>query len=234
MSLEDLSTPNDIIGAFTATAQISGQTVQLQSGTTVQLPVTQVVKISGEAVVTQSGVIIHRELLSGLGVVGALTANVSGQWLETHILSGTFSVDVSGQGVFLPATQIVKISGDTISITSGQVVQLPVTQVVKVSGETVDIQVPTIIKTGAIKVLDDNSGGGVLASGATRSVTVKAMSYNSGIIYVGGSGIYRPYSGYGFALEAGEGKNYDVANFDAIYVMSTISGFATITFDGVL
>ena len=62
----------------TVISQISGQTLQLQSSTIVRLPDTQIVKISGETV--------------------SIT---------------------SGQTVQLPDTQAVKVSGETVSITSG-------------------------------------------------------------------------------------------------------------------
>jgi len=231
-----------IVGSFTA--NVSGQWVEthILSGE-VTLPSTQVVKISGDQVVIASGAVLDKAPISGLQVVVQvpLVVKISGETVS--IASGDI-VQISGQGVFLPDTQVVKISGDTVVIASGitvyrellsglQVVaQDPL--VVKVSGETVDVQVPTLVKTGGIHTdLTGASAGVVLGSGATKTVTIKAMSDNSGFIYVGGSGDSAPYSGYGFALEAGEGINLDVANFDAVYIMSTVSGYDNLTFIGV-
>ena len=104
---------------------------------------------------------------------------------------------------------------------------------VLISGETIEVVPLTAVKTGTILLLDDLSGGLVLHSGAVKTVILKAKSTNSGIVYVGGSGVERPYTGYGFELEAGDGINLDVNNFDAVYVMSTISGYATVSYIGV-
>jgi len=224
----------------------STQQVQI-SGQGVFLPDTQVVKISGEQVAIESGQTVQ--------LPSTQQVQISGQGVflpDTQIvkISGDTVVIESGQTIQLPSTQVVKISGEAVIVASGvtvyrellsglyvqvsgQGVVLPSTQVVKISGETIDVQVPTIVKTGGIKLLDDNSGGVVLGSGATKSVIVKALGYSSGNVYVGGSGAERPYSGYGFCLEPGEGTNFDVTDFDALYVMSTISGFATVTFAGV-
>ena len=104
---------------------------------------------------------------------------------------------------------------------------------VLISGETIEVAALTSVKTGAILDLDNLSGGTVLHSGTVKAVILKAKSTNSGIVYVGGSGVERPYTGYGFELEAGDGITLDVNNFDAVYVMSSISGYGIVSYIGV-
>ena len=206
MSLEDLSTPNEVevsIGDIIAIisgdvtvqsgvltiAQISGQTLQLQSGTTVQLPVTQVVKISGDIVVIASGAVIHRGLLSGLGIIIG---------------------SISGQGTMLPATQVVKISGEVVGLLT-----------------------PTGGLARALLLLDDNSGGTILTSGTIVAAILKAPKSNSGIIYIGfDTSTEMPYSGFGIMLEPGDWHNLWIDNLGYIRAMSTISGFATLSYGG--
>lgn len=66
------------------------------------------------------------------------------------------------------------------------------------------------------------SGGIVLSSGEVVSVSVKALSTNSGDIYVGGEA--PPYSGAGFLLEPGEAWNLDVDNLNKVRLFAAVSG----------
>ena len=131
--------------------------------------------------------------------------------------------------------QVVKVSGETlIAKVSGETVIGKVsgeTVVAKVSGEVVDIKVPTVVKTNSIKVITSASGGQVLHSGSVVSVTIKALSANSGDIYVGGA-TNLPYSGLGFCLEKGEAINLDVSDFGDVYLCATVSG-DRVTFLGI-
>jgi len=66
------------------------------------------------------------------------------------------------------------------------------------------------------------SGGVILSSGEVMGVSVKALSTNSGDIYVGGEA--PPYSGAGFLLEPGEAWNLDVDNLNKVRVFAAVSG----------
>ncbi|MCL6579193.1 MAG: hypothetical protein K6T73_07385 [Candidatus Bathyarchaeota archaeon] len=213
-------------------ARVSGQVV-LVSG--------QPVKISGEQVVVQSGVY----LASGIYVVTAVTTNVSGQPVfvhsgEIHVVSGAINVvsglvvaKVSGESVIVTSGVvaasvsgniiIAKISGESVVVTSGVVVS-------KVSGEVVDIKVPTSITSGGIFAVSAVSGGVILTSGPCVSVTIKALSKNSGDIYISGVPMQ---SGQGFVLEPGEAINLDVDNFGRIRLLAMVSG-DRVTYVGVL
>jgi len=195
------------IGATTAFAAISGQVVKVSG---------EVVKVSGEQIVVASGAY----LASGLYVVTAVTTNISGQPVfvhsgEIHVVSGAINV-VSGQ-------VIAKISGEFIVVTSGVIVS-------KVSGEVVDIKVPTSVTSGGLFVVTAASGGAILTSGPCISATIKAMSVNSGDIYISGNPMQ---SGQGFVLEKGEAINLDVDNFGRVSLLAMISG-DRVTYVGVL
>lgn len=206
--------------------KVSGETLQLASGTGPISVSGQPIKISGETVQLASGtgpisVSGQPIRISGETVI----AKVSGETLQ--LASGTGPISVSGQPIRISGeTVIAKVSGETvIAKVSGETV------VAKVSGEVVDIKVPTTVKTDTIKVITSASGGQVLHSGSVVSVTIKALSANSGDIYVGGA-TNRPYSGFGFCLEHGEAINLDASNFDNVYLCATVSG-DRVTFLGI-
>jgi len=203
-----------------------------------------VVKTSGETTPIASGAIINRDIISGIQVIiqPDIVVKTSGEWNEVHLLSGEASISsgvvvyrelLSGLQVITQPNIVVKTSGETVSVASGVVldkapisglgVTIQPNAVVKISGETVDVAVPTILKTNALKRVTDASGGEVLYSGATKSVTLKNMSEYSGDIYIGGSGDM-PYSGFGFALSEGEAINLDVIDFAGVYVVAEVSG----------
>jgi hypothetical protein len=92
------------------------------------------------------------------------------------------------------------------------------------------------VYTGAVAPADEVIGGGVvqvpahsggiyLSSGEVVAVVVKALTSNSGDIYIGGA-TAKPYSGVGYCLEPGEAYNIDVKNLNAVYLCSVVSGDA--------
>ncbi|MBA7702029.1 hypothetical protein ES703_110780 [subsurface metagenome] len=149
---------------------------------------------------------------------------------ETSVSGNVVVTSVSGNIVYVSG-QPVKVSGQTVvTSVSGNVV--------KISGQTVvaETSVPTMVKTGPIRTLSDDSGGVILHSGAVKAALLKALSDNSGIILVGGSGD-RPWyeadrSGQGMVLAAGEAQSKDISNFDQIYVVAQVSG-DRVVFEGV-
>jgi len=183
------------------TAKISGQSVVVTSGE-VQLQGWDYESGEPRKVrVTGSG-----ELAIHVTVADIVTAKISGQ--SVVVTSGQVVAKVSGE------TVIAKVSGETITA--------------KVSGETVSIETPTTVKTGLIQIVTHSSGGQVLYSGSVKSALVKALSRNSGMIAVGGSGD-RPWyeaacSGQGLVLDGAEAVSLDVDDFDAVYVVAEVSG----------
>ena len=160
--------------------------------------------------------------------VSGETVRVSG---ETVSLPPTQVVKISGETVSLPVTQVVKVSGETlVAKVSGEAVRVS-GQAVVVSGQLIRITAPTLARTNAILTVTGASGGAVLHSGVVVSVVMKALSTNSGDLYVG-STTNPPYSGFGFQLAKGEALSVDIGNFNVIRVISQVSG-DKITFYGV-
>ncbi|MCJ7631170.1 hypothetical protein MUP77_02035, partial [Candidatus Bathyarchaeota archaeon] len=96
------------------------------------------------------------------------------------------------------------------------------------SGTVVDIQGPTAvyaITSGNPMAVTAASAGQMLVSKAVMSVTVKALSINSGDIYLGGEAAGdKPYSGCGFLLEPGEAINIDINEIGRVWACAEVSG----------
>lgn len=106
----------------------------------------------------------------------------------------------------------------------------------KISGEVVEIATPTSVLTGPAVAVTSASGGQALYSGAIKSVTMKSLTGNSGVIAVGGA-TNRPWyaalgSSQGLILDAGDAHSLDIHDFGDAYVVAQISG-DFISFDGV-
>lgn len=176
---------------------------RISIGGTRELTVTT--NISGQAVWVGSGEItvlsgdVRASQLGAWGVQVSGAVQVSGEVGATQV--GTWGVQVSGA---------VQVSGEVTA---------------NISGQPVDIVIPTDIITDAVTMVASTSGGTVLTSADCISVTVKALSANSGDIYVGGyTAGNMPYSGYGLLLEPGEAINIDIDNVGKIHVYATVSG----------
>ena len=115
---------------------------------------------------------------------------------------------------------IVGVSGE-VHVVSGE------TTTAIVSG-IVDIKTPTDILIGPSnnpQVIGAISGGVPLTSGAIMSVIVKALSINSGDIYVGGYKTgHQPYSGVGFLLEPGDAMSINIDNIGKVNLFAEVSG----------
>jgi len=199
---------------------ISGQEVSLASGAVVQ--------VSGAHVYVESGAVVQvsgqtLELESGTGpiqVYGEL--QVSGVVLQVSgavvLVSGQV-VQVSGQHIYQEsgAYVITSVSGDVLTVIQSG------TLVVTASGDVYEPRTPTAGRIRATLALPTASGGAALESGVVISITTKALSTNSGDIYLGFS-TEPPYSGYGFLLEPGENTSMDMDNFNKVRGVAEISG----------
>ena len=189
---------------------ISGQHIYVESGVYLASGIYQAsgvgvtiqsgagVLISGQHVFVESGVIIS----SGVGVIVG-TATLSG----LQLISGQSVTIASGTSVTL-----VLASGE-VHIMSGAVTIYLLSSEVKINNSGNPIVV------GAI------SHGIILWSSPVISVTVKALSINSGDIYLGGHATGQgPFSGQGFLLEPGEAINMDVDNTGKVHLFAEVSG----------
>ena len=85
----------------------------------------------------------------------------------------------------------------------------------------VDINSPTGMVDGAKVVTTAGTAEALGASTAIKSVTIKASSANTGIIYVGGSGVS---SATGISLGANDSVDITIANLATVYIDSSVSG----------
>lgn len=83
----------------------------------------------------------------------------------------------------------------------------------------VQIEVPTIIYSGKVPVIAAGTEVNLPAM-IIKSVTIKALSTNTGIIYVGNSSVS---NANGFQLSAGDTISIDIANLGAVWIDSSIS-----------
>jgi hypothetical protein len=131
---------------------------------------------------------------------------ISGETLSLVSGTGPILAKVSGEVVSLPSTQPVKISGETV--------------IGKVSGETIMDRLPTVVSGSYIQI-PSTSGGVVVGSAAVIAVVVKALSTNSGKVWLGAPGVV---SGRGLILEPGESVGFTIDNLNRIYAYAERSG----------
>ena len=81
-------------------------------------------------------------------------------------------------------------------------------------------EVPTGIST-AHKVVTTAGSRVQLSSATIVSITIKALSTNTGLIYVGGSGVT---SSNGFELSTGDSVTLAINDADEIWIDSSVSG----------
>ena len=201
---------------------VAGLTVAVSSGN-VAVVSGEIHVMSGQVIAKVSGETVIAKVSGEVVQISGQVVKVSGETVIAKVSGETVVTSISGNVVGISGeTVIAKISGETV--------------IAKISGETVSIQTPTMIKTGPVRTLISASGGEVLHSGAINAAVVKALSINSGVVLVGGSGD-RPWyedigSAQGLVLAAGEAQSKDINNFDAIYVVAQVSG-DKVCFEGV-
>jgi len=246
------------VSGETVIAKVSGEVVKISGETIIGKVSGEVAKISGEAVKVSGETVIGkisgetlRSLISGdavkvsgetvIGKVSGEAVKVSGETVLGKVSGETVIAKISGEIVVAKISgetiltsvsgNVVKVSGEVVKISGETVIAKVSGEAVSVSGNVLAIEVPTEVKTGLIRIVTAASGGAVLHSGAVLSLKLKALSGNSGDIYVGGE-TNRPYSGFGFVLEPGEAEAMDIDDFKRVYVVATVSG-DMVCFDGV-
>lgn len=231
----------------TATANISGQPVQISGQTVVANVVTN---ISGQTVYIPNDGVNNVVSISGQTVVASVTTNISGQTIYTT--SGQNNVQMSGQSVRLPNDQVnnvVWISGQvvTASVTtniSGQVVAISgstiyfvddsVNNKVKISGQLVAVSgsiaignVPNVlISGGALSGLTVSISGQPVVASVTTNIsgqTIYTVSGNNAVTISGEP--VRLVSGFNLVrLEVGGNSNVMIRGFNESVVANTVSG----------
>ena len=222
----------DILNMPPVTTDISGQPVTV-SGDIVKAEQygTWGVQVSG-AVIVSGDINASQAGTWDVGISGSVTV-ISGQ---VDILNmPPITTDISGQAVWVGSGEITILSGDVRAQQQGAwgvqvsgAVQVSGEVTAYISGQPVDITIPAdiIINAGANPLaVASLSGGTILTSADCISVTVKALSENSGDIYVGGYTTGNmPYSGAGLLLAPGEAVNIDIDNTGKVHVFAVVSG----------
>jgi hypothetical protein len=187
-------------------------TVQFQSGV-------NLVQTSGQTVLLASG-------------TGPIIISTSGNVAITSI-SGNVVVMVSGYvsvsgNIVNTSGQVAAISGQIVGV-SGQAVTIS-GNVVNVSGQSFQPSYnnSTSVRARNILSVTAASGGTLLNSGDCSQITIRALSGNAGVIYVGGTGTERAWgnnatSGNGFQLGPGDGLTFPISNMNLVSV-SAFSG----------
>lgn len=85
---------------------------------------------------------------------------------------------------------------------------------------TVQIDTPKNIYSGKVNVAISGTEV-ILGSAIISSVTIKALSANTGIIYVGAGGVS---SANGFQLAAGDTVSIDISNLATVWIDSSVNG----------
>ncbi len=79
---------------------------------------------------------------------------------------------------------------------------------------------PTLIFTGKAIVVTPGSKITLGASQIIKSITIKALSTNTGIIYIGA---ITTSSTTGFQLSAGDSLSFDIANLNLVYIDASVA-----------
>jgi hypothetical protein len=140
----------------------------------------------------------------------AASASVLDDWDESdrakvNIIAGQVGVD-GNSGNKSAATQRVVLATDQPTMTNPQ----PIT-----------VNVPTTIYNGKKAVTTAGTRVTLASTTAVKSVTVKALSTNTGIIYVGDASVA---STTGFQLLPGESVSMDIADLATVNLDSSVNG----------
>lgn len=116
----------------------------------------------------------------------------------------------------------VNISGVSSISFSGTVEPAvnPTTHELLVSATSTDVS-PTAVGNGKKTVTTAGTRVALASSTTCKSVTIKSLSTNTGIIYVGDSTVT---STNGFQLYSGDAVSFDISNLSTIYLDSSVNG----------
>ena len=149
------------------------------------------------------------ERMSGLAVsVSGVVINLQSGDIVVAEISGA-QVQISGQAV------VAKTSGEVIKVSG---------EVVKISGEVVQNQVPTDGRSRPLLVINNVSGGTILASGDINAMTLVNLSGNDNVFVGFASADEMPRSGVGILVPGGAAVNLGIDNFNKVRVFAQTSG----------
>lgn len=145
-------------------------------------------------------------------------------------VSGTVTIDSTGlsteakQDDIITAIGTIPAGGDATA--ANQVSEIALlttidTDTGNIKTNTDSVVTPTAIYTGKTTVTTAGTQVALASSQTIKSVTIKALSTNTGFIYVGNSGVD---STNGFQLSAGDTVSLDLTNLSTVYIDSSVNG----------
>lgn len=213
-----LTPPAAITGFATSAKQDTLLTeLQLKADLTETQPVS-LASVPTHAV-TQSGTWTEANSAAIKTAVETIDNIVSGAGVNQTQVGGT-NIDTNS-GNKSAGTQRVVLATDQPQLTNalkvdGSAVTQPVSGTV-----TTTESAPTTIYNGKKTVTTAGTRVVLAASQAVKSVTIKALSTNTGFIYVGDTSVA---STNGLQLEAGETISLDIANLNTVNLDSSVNG----------
>jgi len=186
---------------------------QTTPGTTNAISLAQ---IGSTTVATGNGIAgagVQRVTIASDNTAFSVNATLSA---ETTKVIGTVNVS-SGQTIGLAAGS--QVIGHVI-VDSGTITTVSAVTSITNTVNTAEVA-PTTISNGKTTVTTSGTRVTLASSTAVKSVTIKALSTNTGIIYVGNSSVA---STNGFQLQAGETVSMDIANLNTVNLDSSVSG----------
>lgn len=174
-----------------------------------------------------------------LSISGSITADIQGDYVDDSAFTvatdrgvavgGTFttdSIDAGDFGAFkINAKRELFVVQDTAANLNATVNQGTSPWVVSgtstVSGTVTTAEAaPTTIFNGAKTVAVAGTAEALAGSTAIKGVTIKALAANTGVIYVGNSGVT---SANGHPLNRGQSISLDIANLATVFLNSSVS-----------
>lgn len=154
----------------------------------------------------------------------ATTQPVSGTfWQATQPVSGTFFQ--ATQAVSNAGTFAVQLTGATNNVNNiAGTVSLPTGAAIEAGHlATIDtvLSVPTTVFNGKTSVTTAGTRVTLAAAQAVKGVTIKALSTNTGFIYVGNASVA---AANGLQLRAGESVSLAIANLNTVNLDSSVNG----------
>ena len=121
-----------------------------------------------------------------------------------------------------PKVKIADNSGNTVGITDNKLdVNLALDAPVTANIGDVEILGHSTIGHGNNTAVSNTTAEVLTTSTACKHIDIMAAIANTGIIYVGGSGVT---AAYGIALYAGDVYSVDMDNLNDVYVISSVDG----------
>ncbi len=127
----------------------------------------------------------------------------------------------SGDSAFIAPVGLVEFSGSDDAKVA--------TDVTGLNTALAALAVPSTIYNGKKAVTTAGTRVTLASSQTIKSVTIKALAANTGIIYVGDASVA---STTGFQLSAGESVSFDIANLSTVNLDASVSGEA-VTYLGI-